>query len=280
MFGRCNDCKADTGKWFGDCLTCGLGFFRQADAGSCLDYCPTGSIASILTNECEGLDLLPISSVVFNKLGILYKGFPFGIYHLMAGASLDSPPINTITRGLFFDGFGGYVKIGGIVLNTNFQMHFWAYFFSFKGDLLVIDSETPDTAEAEQVCTYTCGESPDNASEADVGCNYNNEENKSTTSGNLQLNKWIDLNLIAKWSDVDATMDLTFHIGEFKVEFTINGNPFHHKQNSDITFGRNLDAFVLNFKIFNANLPKFDIDALRWDLDFDFDFSLPVCVIG
>lgn len=137
--------------------------------------------------------------MVFNKLGILYKGLPFGVYHLMKGALLDAPPINTITRGLFFDGGDGHVKISGIILNTNFQVHYWAYFFSFKGELLSVESETPDTNEAEQTCTYTCGESSDNANEADVGCNYNNEETTSTTSGNLQLNKWIDLNLVAKW---------------------------------------------------------------------------------
>jgi hypothetical protein len=75
-------------------------------------------------------------------------------------------------------------------------------------------------------------------------------------------------------------MDFTFYIGEFTVEFTVPGNPFHHKKDSDITFCKNCEAFVLNFKIFNQNLPKLDIDALRWQPDFDFDFSLPVCVIG
>ena len=183
MFGRCNDCKADTGKWFGDCLSCGLGFFRQFDAASCLDFCPTASNPNIITGECEDPALLGhISTVFFNKIGFLYKGLPFGLYRLSFGDSLfDLRPVNTITRGVFFNGLSGHINISGIVLNTNFSAHFWAYFFSFQGDLLSVESETPTTADEEQVMTYTCGESESNAAEAYVGCNYNGETNKAET---------------------------------------------------------------------------------------------------
>ena len=181
MLGRCNDCREDTGNWFGDCLSCGLGFFRQQDAASCLPDCPTGSIGSIITNECEGLGLGHISSVFFNLIGPLYKGFPFGLYRLASDSLFDLRPFNTITRGIFFNGNSGHIKISGIILNTNFSAHFWARFLSFQGDLLSVEAETPTTNEEEQVMTYTCGESASNAEEADVGCNYNNEPNTAET---------------------------------------------------------------------------------------------------
>ena len=181
LLGRCSDCREDTGNWFGDCLSCGLGFFRQQDAASCLPDCPTGSIGSIITNECEGLGLGHISSVFFNLIGPLYKGFPFGLYRLASDSLFDLRPFNTITRGVFFNENSGHIKISGIVLNTNFSAHFWARFLSFQGDLLSVEAETPTTNEEEQVMTYTCGESASNAEEADVGCNYNNEANTAET---------------------------------------------------------------------------------------------------
>jgi hypothetical protein len=73
-------------------------------------------------------------------------------------------------------------------------------------------------------------------------------------------------------------MDIIFHIGEFNVEFTISGNPFHHKPNSDIVFCKNCHAFVLNFQLFNQPLPSADIEGLRFSLDFPFE--RPVCTIG
>ena len=62
-----------------------------------------------------------------------------------------------------------------------------------------VESETPDTNDNDQTMTYTCGESSSNADEADVGCNYNGETNTAETSGNLTLNRWVDINFIAKW---------------------------------------------------------------------------------
>jgi len=153
-------CGADTGNWFGDCFSCQPGFFRQPDVASCLDFCPTMSIPNLLTHECSelGLDLGPISSVVFNMIGPLYKGFPFGLYRLMAGFDFNATrPINTITRGLFFDGGSGYVNLSGIVLNSKFSAHFWAYFITFQGDLFSVEVETPSTANEEQIMTTTCG---------------------------------------------------------------------------------------------------------------------------
>jgi hypothetical protein len=130
---RCENCALDLGNWFGDCDSCKPGFFRQFDAGTCLDFCPTGSIPNLITNECSnpGLDG-PISNVVFNKLGPIYKGLPFGQYKLKPGFEAGhEAPQNTVTRGLFFDGGSGYVNIEGLNLNTKFSVHFWVYFFSF-----------------------------------------------------------------------------------------------------------------------------------------------------
>jgi hypothetical protein len=183
----------------------------------------------------------------------LYKGLPFGTYRLSPGdALLHLRPFNTITRGVFFDGDSGHIKISGIILNTNFSVHYWVYFFAFKGDLMKIEAETPTTTDEEQTMTYTCGESPDNTTEADVGCNYDGGETQTaSTSGNIQLESWIDFNMIAKFNDGDSTMDITFCIGEFTLDITIAGNPFHHKPNTDIIFCKNCHAFVLNFKLFN-----------------------------
>jgi len=86
--------------------------------------------------------------------------------------------------------------------------------------------------------------------------------------------------MVAKFNNIDATMDITFCIGEFTMELTIAGNPFHQKKDSDITFCKNCHAYVLNFKLFNKNIPKIDIEGLRLNPDFSFDFSLPTCIIG
>jgi len=75
-------------------------------------------------------------------------------------------------------------------------------------------------------------------------------------------------------------MDINIDLGGFNLEFTIAGNPFHHKNNSDIIFCKNCHAFVLNFMLFNKAINAPEIEGLRFDLDFDFDFSLPVCLIG
>jgi hypothetical protein len=53
--------------------------------------------------------------------------------------------------------------------------------------------------------------------------------------------------MIAKWNEVDSTMDISFYIGEFTLEITVFGNPFHHKKDTDITFCKGCHAFVLNF---------------------------------
>jgi len=152
-------CNADTGNWFGDCMSCKPGFFRAFNAASCLDHCPTGSIQLPLLNECSdpGVDGF-ISSVAFNKLGNVYKGLPFGLYNLVPGFDIGHlAPQSTLDRGLFFNGKSGHVKISGIILNSKFTVHFWAYFFEFAGDLLKVDAETPTTAGEDQEMTYTCG---------------------------------------------------------------------------------------------------------------------------
>merc|ERR1712045_6472 len=170
-----------------------------------------------------------------------------GTYHLEPGFTLgDLAPQNTIDRGLFFDGNTGHVRISGIILNTNFSVHYWVYFCTFTGDLLRVESETPtqddpETVEVEpeeeQEIVYGCGQSqaPEaTEEEAEVSVEYNNEETTSTTSGNLELKKWVDLNLISRYHEADGTTDITFHIGEFQLEFTVAGNPFHHKKDTDI----------------------------------------------
>jgi hypothetical protein len=276
---RCNNCATDTGNWWGDCLSCGLGFFRQYDAGTCLDLCPTGSIASLITNECENPGLGFISNIVFNKLGILYRGLPFGIYRLQPGDVFGHfAPINTLDRGLYFDGDSGHLKISGLVLNTNFSLHSWMYFFSFQGQILAIEAEAPTTEEDEQTMTCSCGESSSTTEEADIGINWNGGLSNVSASGKLVLRRWVDVNFITRWNDIDASMDIAFHIGEFQLDISIAGNPFHHKRDTDITFGKNMHAFVLNAKFFNQAIPKADIEGLRFS--FDFDFDRPVCLIG
>jgi hypothetical protein len=158
--------------------------------------------------------------------------------------------------------------------------------------LLEVPSETPTTEtatepEEEQEIVYTCGQSqaPDaTEDEAEVGVEYNNEETTSTTSGNLELKKWVDLNLISRYHEVDGTMDITFHIGEFQLEFTVAGNPFHHKKDTDIIFCPGCHAFVLNFKLFNQPIQLPDIEGLRFDPPqfggLPFDFNKPICAIG
>jgi hypothetical protein len=96
----------------------------------------------------------------------------------------------------------------------------------------------------------------------------------------LTIEKWVDINLIAKYIDLEASMDINIYIGDFNIAFTIAGNPFHHKNNSDIIFCKNCHAFVLNFKIFNKAISLPEIEGLRFDPDFNFDFSLPTCIIG
>jgi hypothetical protein len=129
---RCDTCRGDNGNWFGDCLSCGDGFFRQFDAATCLDYCPTLSVKNLITKECSDPGFLPIANVVFNKIGILYKALPFGLFRLALGDQLlHLAPVNTLTRGLYFDGDSGHVKISGLVLNTSFSLHYWVYYFSF-----------------------------------------------------------------------------------------------------------------------------------------------------
>jgi hypothetical protein len=63
-------------------MSCGEGFFRQFNAATCLDYCPTGSLKDLITKECSDPGLGHISNVVFNKLGPVFKGLPFGTYKL------------------------------------------------------------------------------------------------------------------------------------------------------------------------------------------------------
>jgi len=125
-------CNSDTGNWFGDCLSCKPGFFRQFDVATCLDFCPTGGLPIPLLNECADPGLIgAISTVLFNKLGPIYKGLPFGTYHLTPGVLGGLAPANTMDRGLFFDGGDGFVKITGIVLNSSFSAHYWVYFCTF-----------------------------------------------------------------------------------------------------------------------------------------------------
>jgi hypothetical protein len=109
---------------------------------------------------------------------------------------------------------------------------------------------------------------------------WNGGASAVSTSGNLQLERWVDLNLIARWNDIDATMDITFHIGEFELGFTLSGNPFHHKKDTDIVFCKNCHAFILNAVFFNQPLQLPEIEGLRFEPNFPFDFSLPTCLFG
>jgi hypothetical protein len=86
--------------------------------------------------------------------------------------------------------------------------------------------------------------------------------------------------LIAKWISVDGTMDIDFHIGDFQLDITVAGNPFHQKNGTDIIFGKGLHAFVLNIKLFNQAITRPEIEINRFEPSFPFDFNLPVCTIG
>jgi hypothetical protein len=272
-------CNTDNGNWWGDCFSCQEGFFRQFSVGSCLDYCPTGSLKDLITKECSDPGLGAISSIVFNKLGVVYKGLPFGTYRLSPGDQLlHRAPVNTLDRGLFFNGNSGHVKIQGIILNTDFTVHFWVYLFEFTGDLLEIESETPTTDGGDSTMTCSCGGSTDNAEDPEVGINYNGDSNVVSASGKLPIRQWADFNLIAKFNLANQTTDISFCIGEFTLELTAAGNPFHHKKDTDIRFGSGIHAFVLNFKLFNQPIPKTDIEGLRFELEFPFE--RPVCTIG
>jgi len=204
----CDTCSNDTGNWFGDCLSCKPGFFRQFDAATCLDFCPTGSIPLPLLNECADPGLGAISSVVFNKLGSLYLGLPFGVFNLVPGYNFgEAAPANTIDRGLYFDGGSGHVNISGIILNTNFCIHGWIYFITFQGQLLEVETETPTTENTDDnIVACTCGESNTDPSSCDLGATYDGNAPETTTSGNLELNKWFDFNLLAKYNDAEGEM--------------------------------------------------------------------------
>jgi hypothetical protein len=104
----------------------------------------------------------------------MYKGLPFGKFWLSPGDQLfHKAPINTITRGLWFDGNSGHVTIKNILLNTNFSLHSWVFFQHFGGNILEVETETPTTENEEQTLTYSCGESASNTEEADMGVTYN-----------------------------------------------------------------------------------------------------------
>jgi hypothetical protein len=55
-------------------------------------------------------------------------------------------------------------------------------------------------------------------------------------------------------------MDIDFHIGDFQLDITVAGNPFHQKNGTDIIFGKGLHAFVLNIKLFNQAITRPEID--------------------
>jgi hypothetical protein len=128
----------------------------------------------------------------------VYKGLPFGTYRLSLGDQLfHLAPINTLDRGLYFDGDSGHVKISGINLNTSFTVHFWAYFFSFQGDIVAIESETPSTENEEQTMTCSCGSSSSSTEEdPEIGVNWNGDANLVSASGKLPIKQWVDFNLI------------------------------------------------------------------------------------
>jgi hypothetical protein len=194
-------CNTDNGNWWGDCMSCQEGFFRQFNVGSCLDYCPTGSLKNLITKECSDPGLGHISEVIFNKIGILYKGLPFGTYKLTVGDQLfHKAPINTFDRGLFFDGNSGHVKIQGIVLNTSFTVHYWVYFFDFTGTLIELESETPTIGGEDQTMTYSCGSTTENTEEAEIGVTWDSGVNAVSASGKLPIRQWVDFNLITKFN--------------------------------------------------------------------------------
>jgi hypothetical protein len=109
--------------------------------------------------------------------------------------------------------------------------------------------------------------------------NWNQVDASQEVSG-LSLNRWVDLNWTSRFMEGNGTMDFKFFANGLSYDFSIAGNPFHHSNNSDIIFGRDIHAFVLNAKLFNQNLPKADIEGLQFDIDFEFDFNLPVCLVG
>jgi hypothetical protein len=106
------------------------------------------------------------------------------------------------------------VKISGIILNSNFSVHFWAYFFSFQGDLVAIESETPSTDNEEQAMTCSFGGSQDNAKEAEVGVNWNGGANVVSASGELPITQWFSFYLTIIIEDkIGGTVKIEICIG-------------------------------------------------------------------
>ena len=122
---------------------------------------------------------------------------------------------------------------------------------------------------------FAFGANPD---APDISVNWNGVAN-TLNAAQLFKNRWVDLNWISRYMN-DASMDITLHVGAFEYAFSMAGNPFHHDHDADIIFCRGCNAFILNAKLFNQNIPRADIEGLRFDLDFEFDFNLPVCNIG
>jgi len=92
--------------------------------------------------------------------------------------------------------------------------------------------------------------------------------------------KWADFDFVACYNDVDASMDFNIYVDLFELKITIPGNPFHQMKDTAIQFGSRFHAFVLNNRFYNNQIKLPEIEDLKFNFDFNFDFSLPTCLFG
>jgi hypothetical protein len=75
-------------------------------------------------------------------------------------------------------------------------------------------------------------------------------------------------------------MDFSVYVDLFELKLTVAGNPFHQKKDTDIQFGSRFHAFVLNNRWYNQPIQLPEMEGLKFQPDFDFDFNLPTCLFG
>jgi hypothetical protein len=158
MAPRCETCLSDTGNWWSDCVTCGEGYFRQYDTGTCLDHCPTGYTPNEETRECDQGESGHISVVTFHQVGDTYVAEGNGTYTLKEGENGEVAPVNTGDRGIYFESGGGSVEITDVTLSSSFSMSTWISMTSFEGEMLNMESETETTSGESQDMVFTCSD--------------------------------------------------------------------------------------------------------------------------
>jgi len=151
---RCSECIGDTGNWWADCVTCGEGYFRQFDTGSCLTSCPTGSTPDADRN-CSDPSKEDLSGVTFDKTGDVYKGDPHGTYSLKEGENGEPAPVNTGDRGLYFEE-GSTLTVDDLTLNTNFSFSTDTYMEDIGGDFIDVETDQETSSGESEHFVTSC----------------------------------------------------------------------------------------------------------------------------